>query len=376
MIKVAIVRGSYLNQYEGQNFSFIKNVEITGVSSLYPLHDRFPFPVIKLSSLADLQKIWWLNRPIKIITNRLIGDSQILFGLEKLARKFDIFHCADPHYYYSYQLARLRKENKIKRLVITSWETIPFNNEKIWAKKRIKYFTLNQGDLFVTYTNIAKQALIKEGIKESKIKVLRIGVDLERFVPSKRNSPQLLTILFVGRLVEEKGVFDLFDAYLNLKKNGFGNLKLVYIGEGNLRKSLERKIKKFNLTKEVIIKSSSYQKIPFEYQKADLFVLPSKRINNWEEQYGMVLVEAMASGLPVIASRSGAIPEILADNGIYFSEGKVDDLTKRLITVIKKPQLRERLGKMGIRRVQKYFNAQEIAKKFEEIYYQLVKKDE
>ena len=62
----------------------------------------------------------------------------MLFGLDKLSNKFDVFHTADPHYYYSYQLAKLRKKNLIKTLIATSWETIPFNNESIGKKKLIK----------------------------------------------------------------------------------------------------------------------------------------------------------------------------------------------------------------------------------------------
>jgi glycosyltransferase involved in cell wall biosynthesis len=372
MIKIALVRGAYLNNFEGQNFRFIddKKFKIVGVSSLFPIEENFSLPKIGLPSIADLQKFSFLNQPIKFFANRLIGDSQILFGLEKLAHQFDIFHSADPHYYYSYQLAKLRKNNKIKKLILTSWETIPFNNESVAAKKKIKYFSLNHTDLIICYTNRAKQALTKEGVDEKKIKVIRLGVDLNRFKPkiTKKNH---LTILFVGRLVEEKGIIDLYQAFVNVKKE-FDQIKLKIVGDGLLKKQLIKLIRKNHLEKDITITSSNYQNMPKIYQSADIIVVPSKTTKTWEEQYGMVLVEAMASGLPIIAYRSGAIEEIVANAAILVNEGEINNLTKQLIFLINNQNLRIKLGKMGRRRAEREFDGRRIAKKLEEIYQGLL----
>lgn len=371
MIKVALVRGSYLNHYEGQNFSFVKNVKITGISSHYPIHNKFSFPIIKLFSLADLQRFWWLNRIIKIIANRSLGDSQILLGLEKLASEFDIFHSADPHYYYTYQLAKLKMAQKIRRLIITSWETIPFNNEKTLAKRKIKYFSLIWADVFLCYTERAKRVLIQERVDESKIRVIKLGVDLNRFKPTSRKKKQRLTILFVGRLIKEKGILDLLQSFFYLKKEGFKDLKLEIVGEGTLEKEIKRKIKFFGLSNKIKITSKDYKDMPLVYQNADIFVLPSKKTKTWEEQYGMVLIEAMASGLPIIASKSGAIPEIIDSTGLFFNEGDVNHLTKQLINLITNKDLRKKLGKMGRDRAEKMFDCRKTARGIEEIYREI-----
>src|SRR5258708_1315102 len=136
MIRVAFVRGKYLNISEGQNFIFNSKdaVKLTGISSQKPLHDSLPFPTIKLTSLSANFE----GRIPRIVANRTIGDIQNLKGLEELASRFDAFHSADPHYYYSYQLARMRAQGRIKTLISTWCETIPFNNESTYAKKRIK----------------------------------------------------------------------------------------------------------------------------------------------------------------------------------------------------------------------------------------------
>src|SRR3990167_3506084 len=176
MIKICLVRGKYLNNFEGQNYLFGKNdILLTAVSSLFPLNRNFPFPVIKLASPADFPLF---AREIKYFANRLLGDSHALIGLEELAGKFDIFHTADAHYYYSYQLAKLRQKNLIKKLLVTSWETIPFNNESVYKKKQIKYFTLKNTDHFICHTAKAKNVLIEEGIDENKISLIRLGIDL------------------------------------------------------------------------------------------------------------------------------------------------------------------------------------------------------
>ena len=136
--RFALIRGAYLNNFEGQNYQF----SLVGYSSLFPLDSQVPFPLVKLPSIADMQRIPFLTIPIKIIANRTLGDSQILIGLEKHIVGCDIVHTADPHYYYSYQAALLKERKKIKKVVCTWWETIPFNNESTAAKKKIKKLRL------------------------------------------------------------------------------------------------------------------------------------------------------------------------------------------------------------------------------------------
>lgn len=356
MIKVALVRGRFLNNFEGQNYLFDKKkIFLVGISSMAPLNKDYPFSVIKLLSLSDLQNISLFNRPVKYLANRLFGDSQILWGLERLACHFDIFHTADPHYYYSYQLAKLRSQNKIKKLVATSWETITFNNESVNRKKEIKKFTQKYVDLFITYTEKAKKCLMREGVAEKKIKVVRLGVNLNHFKPlwlkSKRQKKDLkqktITILFVGRLVWEKGLEDLQKAFKEIDGQ---KIKLKVVKDGTV----------------------DYKKMPQIYQKADLLVMPSKTTRIWEEQYGMVLVEAMASGLPIVAYNSGVMAEIMGDAGILVKEGDIKGLTQSIKRLIKDQDLRYKLGRISRERAERYFDSQKTAKEIEKIYRELL----
>lgn len=348
-MKIAFVRGGYLNNFEGQNYTKLgKAIKITAISSLSSIHKNFKFPVIKLLSLYDLGLATW-------IANRTLGDSQVLFGLGKTVKDFDLIHTADPHYYYSYQLAKLRKQKKIKHLISTSWETIPFNNESTAAKKRIKRYTLKYVDRFLCYSERAKNCLLKEGVSSKKISVIRLGIDLNKFklksekLKVKKKQGNKVRVLFVGRDVAEKGLNDLRAA-----------------------------IKKFDKSENVellVAENIPYEKMSEVYKLADIFVMPSKTTKTWEEQYGMVLIEAMASGLPIVAYNSGAIPELLGKAGIIVPEGNILQLFKHLKQLVEQPTKRMKLGQLARTRAEELFDSKkfslEVGKLYKQVYFSL-----
>ncbi len=344
-MKVALVRGAYLNNFEGQNYSNLgKSIKVTAISSLKPLHRNFRFAVIKRPSLSDLGFPTWL-------ANRTFGDRQMLFGLEKAVKEFDIVHTADPHYYYSYQMAKLRKKKKLKCLISTSWETIPFNNESTIAKKRIKRFTMKYVDRFICYSKRAKKCLTKEGVNPKKISVIRLGVDLSKFkvLSSKFKINQYenkkVRVLFVGRDVPEKGLSDLRAAIKQCDNST--NIELLVAGK------------------------IPYEQMPEVYQLADIFAMPSKTTKTWEEQYGMVLIEAMASGLPILAYGSGAIPELLGRAGALAKEGSIDKLTKALESLVASPEKRRKLGYAAGMRAKKLFDSRNFSLELRQLYKQV-----
>ncbi len=158
-------------------------------------------------------------------------------------------------------------------------------------------------------------------------------------------------ILFVGRLVEEKGINDLEETFGNLKSQN-ASLKLKIIEAGTVK----------------------YENMPKVYQEADIFVLPSKRTRTWEEQYGMVLVEAMASGLPIVAYDTGAISEVLGNVGILVHEGDITGLSKQILKLANDENLRLKLGRMGRKRAEDEFDNKKTAKKIEAIYKDIMQK--
>lgn len=399
-MKILLIRGAFLNQFESQNYEpLAKNHQIVGIGSLTSIHKKLAFPAKLFFSPYDLGRkigqITQIGPTVERLTrgffNRVLGDSHFLLGFEgwvnqkrfqsiNQLKHWDIGHIAETYYGYDLQTAKLKSKGLIKKIVSTCWETIPFNNETIGKKKKIKEIVKKNIDLFICPTEKAKKALVIEGVDERKIRVIRVGVDLDKFkVKSEKLKVEKkdFVILFIGRLVEEKGVMDIYQVFkqvksLKLKVKNY-NLKLKIIGEGNLKNNLLNKIKKYKLENSVFIEKKSYEEIPRVYQEADILIVPSKSTKTWEEQYGMVLIEGMASGLPVVAYRSGAIPEVLGNGGLLVDEKDIEGLTKAVIDLINNKDLRVKLGKIGRRRVEKEFDREKIAKKIEGVYQELIR---
>lgn len=132
----------------------------------------------------------------------------------------------------------------------------------------------------------------------------------------------------IGRLDEEKGLQNLITAASRL--DGY---YLMLLGGGAYELKLQNLIDSLGLRKRFFhFKNIDRQDLADYYNVLDAFVLPSLTTPDWKEQYGRVLVEAMACGLPVIGSSSGAIPEVLEGypKGLIFKEGDVDDLVKKI----------------------------------------------
>jgi glycosyltransferase involved in cell wall biosynthesis len=100
----------------------------------------------------------------------------------------------------------------------------------------------------------------------------------------------------------------------------------------------------------------------------DLFVLPSETRPNWREQFGRVLVEAMACGVPVVGSDSGEIPTVVGDAGLSFPEGDAARLAECLRSLLADAALREELAQRGRERVLELFTVEQVAAQHYEIY--------
>lgn len=366
-MKIAVVRGAFLGQWEMQNFLPLKNkkTQVVAFGAKHTLTDIYGLPLVRLWSPVDLPSF-----PKKMaILNRILGDAHYLRGLESRLRGFDIAHCAETYYYYTQQCLRAKAQGRVTRVISTVWETIPFNNEGVWRRKAFKQNAYRNVDLFITPTNRGAKALAKEGVAEDRIKTIPMGVDLKSFFPQtekRREGKQIIDLLFVGRLVAEKGIWELLEVFRELKKDKLP-IRLTLIGQGREKQRIMKWLRSYGLVNFVKIKLVKYKQMPNVYRRADIFLLLSKRTHYWEEQYGMAAVEAMASGLPVVVGSSGALPEVVGPAGIVVS-GKKEQLYRRLKQLIVNKKQRYWWARKARRRVGKYFNAQETASKLRELY--------
>ena len=359
-MKISVVRGAFLNPFELQNIYPLKDRhDIVTYSSLKPINSNINLPLVKLPSLTDMPLPFY-KYPL---LNRVFADAHYLLGLEKKIAGSDIVHVAETYYHYTHQALVAKRKGLVKKVVSTVWETIPNNNESLKGRRTFKQEARQQIDHFLAVTEKAKKALIVEGVGEEKITVVPLGVDLKKFNPIKKQRKGKVKILFVGRLVEEKGVGDLVAAFLKLREKKL-SVELILLGDGPLKKDLVG-------IRGVKLKKSSYQSISRFYSQADIFCLPSQSTKTWEEQYGMVLLEAMASGLPIVTTRTGAIQEVCGDVALYSHQKSSDNLAKNLEKLLVDHKLRKKLSSLSLKRAKKKYDHYQAADRIETVYKNL-----
>jgi glycosyltransferase involved in cell wall biosynthesis len=264
---------------------------------------------------------------------RLPGDRYL--GLAPLLRGAAIVHSQELGYWYSAQAAALRPRLGFK-LVLTVWETIPFlDSYRNVRTRRYRELVLRETDLFLAATERARDALVLEGAPPDRIRVAPPGVDLKRFGAPPAERPRHHLVLSPGRLVWEKGHQDVIRA-LHALRGGLvgeprGDVELLIVGSGPEEAKLRRYASELGLDDVVQFRPTvPYAGMPGLYASASALVLASLPTRAWEEQFGMVLVEAMAAGTSVLAAASGAIPEVTGDDADLFPAGDWLELARRL----------------------------------------------
>jgi glycosyltransferase involved in cell wall biosynthesis len=323
--RVVLLRGHSANPWE--------------LKSWEPLRERFEIRVaVTGSNLHDLSGVALDVLGVRSRRDRFprgrIGDLATLAlgdgyrGLAPALAGADIVHTAELGVWFVGQPARLKRELGY-RLLATVWETIPFLDTLRGFRGRAdRRDALAEVDLFLAATERARRCLRLEGVEDERIEVLQPGVDLEAFgAPAAQVAGRL--IVSPGRLVWEKGHFDVLRALTALDED----VRLAIVGAGPERDRLHRYAADIGVGGRVEIRSVPYAEMPAVFAGASAVVLASLATPVWEEQFGMVLAEAMAAGAPIVASRSGAIPEVLAGSGAeLFAPGDWTELARLLAT--------------------------------------------
>ncbi len=178
-----------------------------------------------------------------------------------------------------------------------------------------------------------------------KIHVIRIGIDIEQFdFREPAVDPSSFRVLTVARLDREKGIDYLLRAAASLVGKIPG-VSLTVVGEGPERGTLEELVEELGIASLVRFTGAlEHHDVRLEYQQADVFVLPS-----FWEGIPVVLMEAMASGVPVIATRITGIPELVkhGENGLLVPTGQSEPIATSLLRLYENPQLRRSFARRG-----------------------------
>ena len=265
---------------------------------------------------------------------RVPGDRYL--GLRAALGGADIVHAQELGYWYSMQAAKLKQRLGF-RLVLTVWETIPLLDAYRNVRTRsYRAITLAQTDMFLAATERARASLLLEGAPEERIRLSAPGVAVDRFgALGDRSEPAVPVILSAGRLVWEKGHQDVLRAVAMLRRGLLGgsstDVRLRIVGTGPEEGRLRAYARELGIADAVeFCGFIPYEEMPRAYLEASCIVLASLSTWSWEEQFGMVLAEAMAAGVPILASSSGAIPEVTEGAARYFSPGDWATLAEML----------------------------------------------
>ena len=299
-------------------------------------------------------------------------------------KPFDIVHIdEEPYNFATFHAMRLARKHRARTVVFT-WQNLnrsyppPFS----WMER----YVIWQADVMLVGNSEARKVWQAKGYRGLMRQIPQFGVDPSIFYRHKivrrssrpsvilqrsarRPSQPSVTIGYVGRLVRQKGVGILLQAVAQLK--GPWNLKIL--GSGSDRSRLERMAQWLGIGSRVQFDEwlpSTH--MPNYLSSLDVLVLPSISQPNWKEQFGRVLIEAMACDVVTVGARSGAIPEVIGQAGLIFEERDIEDLREQLQRLLDDVPLRDSLRQAGKQRVLDHYTHAAIAQHTVEVYKEIL----
>jgi glycosyltransferase involved in cell wall biosynthesis len=275
----------------------------------------------------------------KVLRAPLVGGVEgwtaapaLLRGLSKVdASSYDVIASHELYSFTTAQAARVARKQGVPHVVHIS-ETMTNNIVyKLPPYSMIARRSVRSVSWFVCTTERARQHAIELGCDPDRCTVVHSGIDVTRFSPAPDGLTAEPELLFVGMLRAnrgaDKGIIELMAAVDKVHAAGVP-VHLTVIGDGHLRPHLEEMASTRPYVD--VIGRVPRDEIPARMRASRVLALPSKKTWKWEEQFGFVLAEAMASGLAVIATTSGSIPEVVAPWNSLVPEGDVDALAEGL----------------------------------------------
>ncbi len=390
MNRIALVRGHHLSKEETISYEPLKNdFEFVCFSSTNPWfdHSEIAFPIVRIPSVEGLLRFLPANTGNRIFgsLDNALGSGQWMYGLEKHLKGFDIVHTSDYCHLFSYQAARAKRKLGFK-LVAIHYENIPFARENKPLARKLKYALYSQADGMFAMSDRAREALILEGVDQRKIFVIGNAVDTDKFRPDPGSNAEWrgrlglrsddVVILFVGRVRASKGVFELVYAAKKLVSDpeiDRTKLKIVVAGRGPREEEVRTLVRRLGLQETVkLVGRIPHSSIHALHNIADIFTLPSIPRKYWQEQFGIVLIESMACGKPIVSTLSGSIPEVVGDVGILVQPNDHYSLYLALKKLIVDPKLRTLAGNKALDRARNCFSTAEIAKRLKNAYLNIL----
>ncbi len=412
--KILIIRDEYINQRFCERYDvFKKDFDIVFLAPENHVNkidtnriNLLTLPTTTQPYEKKLSKTPGVSRMIPhVLKKRFLNFTDIV-------KDFDIVQVEETFNWYTIQAAEEKRSHGYV-LVCTVWENIPYIKDKrtlyqnglfngVLAKvlttpeiqkrrlsqdDKIRRLMQENVDLFVTTSIRAKEMLQIEGYDPKRIEVSMPAVEINIFSPQPKDIKLMkrygikkddVVVGSIGRMVWEKGRYDLLYAAKLLLEDASLNqfsLKFFFMGDGPIKADLMHLAKKMGIQQHIIIeKFMPYDQVPKYHNLFDIFVLNSIPVPYWQEQIGMVFIEAMASGKPVIAGESGSIPEVVGDAALLAQPGDFHDIYEKVKMLITCTGMMEKYQNKSRERAEKIFSLQRFYNENKEIYLSLLQK--
>lgn len=260
------------------------------------------------------------------------------------------------------------------------------NEKPEWKSNYRKLF--ERGSRFLVEGPAMGKKLEALGCPPEKIVVQHLGVEINKYKP-KEDYPatENLRLLMVGRFVEKKGFIYGLRAFRQFLKKGGNGILTIYGDSNGTKESEQVKGELLQYVKDHGLQESVFlpgliplEKLQEEYHHHDIFLAPSVLSTDGDDEGGapVTIIEASASGLPIIGSRHCDIPEVVVDEktGLLADEKDVETLSEHLVRLHQNPELQQNLGKSGVVHIQKIFDAVKQGKVLSSIYRDCINNEE
>ncbi len=290
-------------------------------------------------------------------------------------KPYDIIHCQFGC--YALEILALRDIGALKGKLVTSFRGWDISRYIKQYGDRVYDRLLATGDLFLPVCDFFRTWLVKHGGDGKRIITHRSGIDCDKFffTPRCLHSDDSIQIVTVGRLVEKKGIKYSIEAVAQLSQT-YKNIHYYIVGEGELKEELQNLIQKLDISNVVtLLGQKNQQEIIDILTNSHIFVAPSVTAQDGnQEGIPNTLKEAMAMGLPVVATRHSGIPELIEDgvSGFLVPEHDANAIAHKLSYLIRHPEVWVDMGLAARKRVESQYEIQTLNNELVEIYQNLL----
>jgi L-malate glycosyltransferase len=283
-----------------------------------------------------------------------------------------IYLYQEPYAVVTFQVYLANSLSIRKPIGFFTWQNI--YKQYPFPFKQMESWVLRQTHMMFPGSQSAEEVFRKKGYTGSSM-LLPSGIDPTIYYPRPeadqlkqelRQDANEVLLGYVGRIVEQKGLKTLLHALKQIQDLPW---RLVMVGSGSYQPEFDQLAQTLQLSDRIShLGFVSGEKTPLYLSAFDALVLPSETRANWKEQFGRVIIEAMACGTPVIGSDSGEIPNLLkaTGGGLVFPEAQVDQLANQLRQVVANADLRSQLATQGQQVVLQRYTHSPIALRFAE----------